>query len=353
MLEALHLYPARILNVCGTCFAIALACSYAGAQPVHQPCTGNDRRAGAAQMLQHGQGAEAAVVLSQLHAECPSDGDTTRLLIEADLQTGSYAEAKQLAGLELKRQNSAGLHVVLGKIAGFEKQYRTAAADFQAAAQLEPTEEILFLYGTSLTKLDFEAATKIERYALGRYPSSVRLHVALAVALYGQGATEEAARHLCEAASLDPTDPQPMKVLAQTEILPESSRAEAVRHLADLHQRYPKDGELLFDYAMANAGRWSGEKGKAPPDLVSQIKAALAMDPALDRADAELGSVYDEDGHYAEAIAVLQRAIVLQPEKPEYHYRLAFTYRKAGNQPAYEGELRSYAEIRARRSTEK
>ncbi len=74
------------------------------------------------------------------------------------------------------------------------------------------------------------------------------------------GKSLEGAQLLCEAEDLNPSDPHPMEILADTEIVPPALAPKITSQLASLHKRYPNDGLILFDYTMVQSGRWSNDK---------------------------------------------------------------------------------------------
>ena len=85
---------------------------------------------------------------------------------------------------------------------------------------MDPSETNVFDFGMSLFHLDHNPAITILRYGVQKYPQSVKVHVALGVVLYADGKSLEGAQHLPEAEELNPSDPHPMEILADTEIIP-------------------------------------------------------------------------------------------------------------------------------------
>ena len=305
-------------------------------------------RAEAGRLLVAGRVAEAVAPLKRAYDLCSGDAENARDLASAAIEAGDTRYAEELLRDLIERQDGAELHSLLGKALARDGSHRDSAAQYQIAARMEPTEARIFDFGTSLMKVNFGAATEILRYGLKTYPASVRMHVALALALYAQDQSEEGARLLCAASALDPNDVHPMEVLADTKIVPKSVQAEAERRLDDLRRRHPGDGLLLFDYLMVKSGRWSGDKAANPSDLVPLLHKALALDPRLSKAHFELALVHDEEKNYSAEIAELQQAIRLTPSVEQFHYRLAFAYRAAGDMPHYKEELARYSSLHSR-----
>jgi tetratricopeptide (TPR) repeat protein len=285
----------------------------------------------------------------QLYAEayslCPADYQNAHDLALAEFADGDSDDAKTLIALLLQNQDRAELHSLLGRIEVAEMKYPAAAVQYKAAAEMDPSEANVFDYGTVLFRLNYDAAIKILRFGTEKYPDSVRLHVALGTALYAQGLLEEGALMLCRAEELNPSDPHPMEILADTEIVPPSVQQRVIGLFEALQRRFPKDGLLLFDYTMVKSGRWSGEKDAIPANFVESLRAALALNPKLHQAYFQLGLVYGAQGKTADEIVFLRKAIALDSEKEQYHYHLATAYRKAGNQHAFEQEMDKFQEI--------
>lgn len=305
-------------------------------------------RALAAQRMQAGDLTTAHALLQKAYILCPNDYENGLDLARADATSGDNDAAERLAQALLSQKDNPTVHSLLGTIESSRKNYKGAAAQYQIAATMEPSEENTFAFGTSLMKVNFGAAAEVLRYGLRTYPLSVKIHVALAVALYAQDQAEEGAKLLCEASDIDTSDVRPMEVLSDTQVIPRSIQPEAEKHLADLHRRFPKDGVILFDYAMVKSGRWSGDKAASPSGFVGLLNAALVLDPHLAKAYFELSTIYDAEKDYPSEIAALKKAIAIDPNAEQSHFRLAFAYRQAGDQAHFQEELARFQELHAK-----
>jgi tetratricopeptide (TPR) repeat protein len=63
-----------------------------------------------------------------------------------------------------------------------------------------------------------------------------------------------------------------------------------------------------------------------------------------------LGLVSAQQGKYAEEIRALKKAISLDPIEDEYHYRLAFAYRKSGDEEKFHEELDEFQKLNHKNS---
>jgi tetratricopeptide (TPR) repeat protein len=291
----------------------------------------------------------ALKLLAEVYATCPSY-ESGRDLADAEIKAGQYESAKSLLNRLLEQQDRPELHSLLGAAQSGANDFKAAAMEYQKAATIDPSEANVFDFGMSLLHLDQNAAITIFRYGLQKYPQSVKIHVALGAALYAAGKSLEGAQLLCDAEDLNPADPHPMEILADTEIVPPALAAKITSQFASLHQRYPNDGLVLFDYTMVQSGRWSNDKAALPPHFIDSLKTALTLNPRLPQAYFQLGLVYAQQGKYAEAISVLKKAISLDPMNDEYHYRLAFAYRKSGDQDKFQEELDQFQKLHSKAS---
>jgi len=268
-------------------------------------------------------------------------------LAAAEISAGESLEAKALLEKLGRQRESVELRSLLGKANTAAGDYRAAAIDFQKAAELDPTEANIFDFGTSLFRLDHGSAITILRYGLQKYPQSIRLRVALGTVLYADGNSLEGARMLCDAEDLDPSDPHPVEVLADTEIVPPELAARLTAQFAALQRRYPNDGIILFDYTMVRSGRWSEQRGALPTDFADSLRRALRLSPNLHQAYFQLSQVAAEHEDFAEQIRLLKKAISLAPNRANYHYQLAFAYKNSGDEQNFRKEMKQFQQLHA------
>jgi Tfp pilus assembly protein PilF len=146
----------------------------------------------------------------------------------------------------------------------------------------------------------------------------------LAVALYANGAYDQAAQRFFEASDLNPSDPGPYLFLAKVE-------SSAITEFDGYLERMRRFAELQPDNARANfyyaASLW--KKGDAR-QAEALLKKALQLDPRLADAHLQLGIIYFARQDFPQAIAAFEHAIVIDPQIEEAHYRLAQTYARTG-----------------------
>jgi len=227
------------------------------------------------------------------------------------------------------------------------ESYKTIALEAQRLAEADPSEDNLFQYASSLMKLDYHSAETIYRFAIGKYPNSVRLHAGLASSLEGQSQIDEAAAELYRAAELAPTDPHPLEFLVATKQIPSALSQNVLDGLRRLRRLYPNDGLILFDYEMVLSNRYTDGSSPAPPDFVPILKRALRLTPQLPEAYFQLSLVYEDKNDYPEEAQVLRRAVQLSPQDPRFRFRLAMAYKRLGNNDLYLKEMSIFKQIQA------
>ena len=217
--------------------------------------------------------------------------------------------------------------------------YKRIALQAQRIADSDPSESNLFQYASSLMKLDYHSAEVIYRFALEKYPDSVRLHVGLASTLGSQSDYDAAAAELLMAADLAPADPHPLEFLVATQAIPPAMAKRAADGLLRLHRMYPQDGLILFDYEMVLSNRYIDNTSPVPADFEEQLKEAIRLNPRLHEAYFQLGIVYDDHKAYADEIQLLCQAVQLSPENEQYRYHLAIAYKRLGDKAAFLKEM--------------
>jgi tetratricopeptide (TPR) repeat protein len=230
-----------------------------------------------------------------------------------------------------------------------------AAAPYQRAAHLAPTEEHLFDWGNNLLPLRaFDEAAQVFTAAIKRHPQSARLYVGLGIARYARGQYEDAVKAFCQAADLAPSDPRPYQFLGDMYGVAPELGSEVTTRLARFANANPRNALAQFYYAM---NLWKGRSPQSPPADMARVEALLRQAVSLDRRLAkgflELGVLLSDQQRYKEAIQELQRAIQVEPDLAQAHYRLAQAYQRTGQSALAAKELEIFQQINDRLSRKK
>ena len=221
---------------------------------------------------------------------------------------------------------------------------KKAALDAQRQAESDPSEANLFLYASSLMKLDYPSAEKIYRFGIGKFPDSVRLHAGLASSLWAQGRLDEGAAELYRAAEIAPDDPHPLEFLVAAGHIPAALTQKVGDGLRNLHQRYPRDGLILFDYEMVVSNRCCAN-GPVPDDFVPMLQEAIRLTPQLAEAHFQLSLAYEQTGESSKELQALREAVRLAPEDDHYRYNLAMLYKRLGNTEGFQSEMSAFLKL--------
>ncbi len=280
----------------------------------------------------------------------PGDYENNYALALADFDSADYNQAHDQIVSLLHAQtdaheDQAAPHHLLAMISEKLGDPLEAVREYQRAAELDPSEANVFDWGSELL-LHRAAEPAIEVLTKGHqlFPQSVRMLAALGAAWYESGSYQKAAQSLCRASDLNPSDPDPylfMGRMQATEAVPSAAVAERLRRFAKLH---PESATANYYYAVSLS-----KSGAADAATRAQRKALLAkslqLDPKLAPGYLQLGIVYAEEKDLAQAIAAYRRAISIDPNLEQAHYRLAQAYRQTGETAKAREEVKLYAKI--------
>lgn len=261
--------------------------------------------------------------------------------------------AEQLRSAVEREPANAALHHRLGNADEQIGNSLEAVREYQRAAELDATEPNLFDWGAEL--LAHRAVDQaVEVFSKGNrlFPGSVRMQLGLATAWYSRGAYDQAARHFFEACDLNPSDPGPYVFLGKVqsvEILQSDGYLERMARFATL-----QPGNALANYYYA-ASLWKRWKGPADSETRAKVQSllekAVRLDPNLAAGYLQLGIFYADQKDFPNAISAYQKAIAVNPQLEETHYRLAQAYRQNGDELKAQREFELHTRL-SRKSAE-
>jgi tetratricopeptide (TPR) repeat protein len=96
---------------------------------------------------------------------------------------------------------------------------------------------------------------------------------------------------------------------------------------------------------------WKGKRTQDPSLDLHQIESLLTksieLDPKLAEAQLQLGNLYSDQSKYPDAIPHYKRALELNADLPDAHYRLGQAYVRTGDKDRAQQELQVYQQLRA------
>jgi len=285
--------------------------------------------------------------LQRAKAINPPDYANSYDLALALLETGKLEPARAEVTRLLAIQDTGELHNLIGNVEEHAGRLVEAAREYEIAAHKDPTESHLFDWGNDLIQLSaFDPAEQVFSAALERHPRSARLNVGHGIVQYARGQYDDAVKSFCRAADLDPADPRAYQFLGEMYgVVPLGT--DVAERFARFVKAQPRNALAHFHYAMI---LWRGQSESPPADLArveALLKRAVTLDPKLVKALFELGVLLSDQERYPEAIDVLRRAIALEPDQAQAHYRLARAYQRAGRQALAAQELEKFQQLKA------
>jgi tetratricopeptide (TPR) repeat protein len=263
----------------------------------------------------------------------------------AALKSGDSSEASAAAP---EAARAADSHRLAGDRAEHSGDPLAAVHEYEQAVRLNPSEQNYFAWGTELLlHRAIKPAAEVFTKGSVAHPKSARTLAGLGAALYASGAYADAARRVCEASDLQPADPTPYLFLGKMEKAAPDPLPCAEQKLARFVHDQPTNALGNYYYAVAlwkqsRGAEKSSENSPVLQQAEALLKKAVAADPKLDEAYVQLGVLYSAKGDFAQAISAYKKAIEVNLQSGEAHYRLALAYKRVGQDDKSEQELQLY-----------
>lgn len=281
--------------------------------------------------LRSGKYADAAQSLDAAYRIRPSNAENEYALAEACEKAGDTARAREYFQRLSASGNTADLHRLAGMVDESVGDPVAAVHDFALAARNNPSEQNYFAWGSELLyhRAVLQARDVFEE-GVRAWPRSARMLTALGTALFAGALYDDAAERLCQAAALEPDNPEPYLFLGRIEVAAPRPLPCVAQELAQFHQREP--GNALADYyfAMALWKQQTSSADSSTQQIAALLHQATAADPGCGEAWLELGNLQAQSGDYSSAIQLYTRAIEAKPQLTEAYYRLGAAYDRTG-----------------------
>ena len=93
-------------------------------------------------------------------------------------------------------------------------------------------------------------------------------------------------------------------------------------------------------------GKRAQDPSLDPRQIESLLTKSIELDPALAEAQLQLGNLYSDQSKYADAIPHYKRALELNTDLADAHYRLGQAYVRTGEKDRAQAELQVYQQLR-------
>ncbi len=299
--------------------------------------------------IQNGKLAEARPLLKAAYQVQPDSYDNGYDLAMADFQLGQLGEAREIAESIAKKQNTGELQNLLGQIDEKDGRFVEAANEFESAAHMDPSEDNLFDWGSEmLLHRTFEPAIDIFKQATIRYPHSPRLFIGLGLALYSRGRYDDAVQALLTASDLSPSDPRCYVFLSKASDSSPKQAEGVIQRFRRYAELRPEDALAQYYYAIA---LWKGKRSEdSSADLhavESLLLKSITLDGTIPEVHVQLGDLYAGQHLYEKSIPEYVRALELNPNLSDAHYRLGTDYVHVGQKEQAQKEFAVYQKLRA------
>jgi tetratricopeptide (TPR) repeat protein len=299
--------------------------------------------------IETGNVAEARPLLEQAQQIDPGSYDNGYDLAMADFLLGRLDAARQIVLNLLKAKDSSELHNLLGQIQEKDGKFVDAANQFEIAAHMDPSEEDLFDWASEmLLHMTYEPAITVYQEGTQRFPASPRMWIGLGLTLYSRGKYDDAVKALIRAVDLSPNDARCYLFLSKAYDSSPAQADDVIQRFRRYAEAQPGNALAQYYYALS---LWKGKRtGDLTVDIStveSLLQKSVALNGALPEAHVQLGNLYAEQHSYEKSIPEYVRALELNPDLSDAHYRLGTDYVHIGQKDRAQQEFDIYRKLRA------
>ena len=302
--------------------------------------------------LHAGRYRESLPLLEAAYRLDSANENNERDLALAYEQTGDFKQAREHVDNLLKRKNDADLHRMAAELDEKLGDPLGAVQEDQRAVALNPSEQNYFAWGSELLlhRAVWQAAD-VFRNGVKAHPHSVRLLTGLGTALFAGAAYDEAARNLCAASDLDPSNPEPYIFMGKVAMAAPTPLPCIEAKLARFAKDQPDSSIANYLYAMAMwKQQQSSSSSPAMQDVERLLTKAVTIDPRCSDGFLQLGILAASQHNYKKAIQLYTKASEVNPQLAEAHYRLGVAYEHLGEHDKAQQEFQLHDQIEKRQA---
>jgi tetratricopeptide (TPR) repeat protein len=277
---------------------------------------------------------EAAVDFAAASALTPDRGDLLYDLALANFRAGHLDDALTSAEHAKSVADSGSIEILIGDIQEKRGDALAAVHAYQAAVNLEPSEERYHLaLGLELLRHQtFDAALVVLNQASTLFPQCLRVKILLGLAYYFVDRSADAIRALQEAAKIDPRDETAARYLGEITLqdtsTPDPAAIVQVCSFADEHPQN-KTADAFCGGILLKVARDSRDISRRP-EILRRLQHAARIAPREPMARCQLGKALEWAELWSQARPETEACVRLDPGSPDGHYQLARIYRRLG-----------------------
>ena len=296
--------------------------------------------------------AEAVPLLEAAGRINPADDANQYDLVLAYEESGELAQAGKHAHEVLAHGHSADLYRLAGEVDEKLGDPLSAVHEFEHAAQLNPSEQNYFAWGSELLlHRAVWQAQEVFRKGVDAYPKSVRMQTAMGAALFAGARYDAAAVRLCEASDLDPADSSPYVFMGKIQMAAPNPLGCIEPKLARFAQQQPRNAEANYLYAMSILKRQEQVPNKATLQQAEGLLAkAVSLDPKCSEAYLQLGIIAASQKAFDPAIDFYKKAIAADPTLADAYYRLGVAYDRTAQPEKAREQFQLHDQIKQRQT---
>ena len=265
--------------------------------------------------------------------------------IDTLITSGNLPQARQRLQQEAaaRRESSPGLYLE-ARILFEERRYAEALAVVQRAVAKVPADAELYkLAALSAVRIDrLDIAEPALKTAVQLAPGDYLVHFHLGALYYTKSLFVLAKAELEKAAALNPSYMPALLFLALTleEVGDEKTTVATYRKAIEVATVQRTAREMPFIYL----GRFYYRLNRFDEGL-ALLEKAVAMNPGSAEAQLELGKTFHALKRDGEAVAALERSAAEDAQNPEPHYLLFRIFESGGREQAAQGALKRFQEL--------
>jgi len=265
---------------------------------------------------------------------------------------GDFSPAREQVRTLLAKGESVELDRLAGELDEALGDPMTAVHEYELAVRMDPSEQNYFEWGSELlVHRAILQALEVFQQGAKAYPKSTRMLSALGAALFAGARYDEAAERLCDASDLNPADPEPYVFMGRIEMAAPNPLACVELKLKRFADQQPGNALANYFYAVA---LWKGQgqpaDGRVAQRVESLLTKAVTIDVKCGDAYLELGILAFSQRNYPKAIGFYEKAIAVNPELADAHYRLAVAYDRTGEPEKAKKEFELHDAVRKRQA---
>jgi tetratricopeptide (TPR) repeat protein len=264
----------------------------------------------------------------------PADKDLLLATAVAEFRASLLDQALAHAQSAKSIQNSAPIENLIGDIQEKRGDSLAAVHSYQAAVELAPDNE-QFRLALALELLRHhtsDAAILVLEQAIKRFPSSLKINVALALGYFLVNRDADATKVLLDAMRLDSGRDFVLQYLSELLITqgdtPDPAVVAEICADADAHPMSGR-GQAVCGGLLLRVQIDRGDTSRHA-ELLQRLQKAVHLAPQDDTARCQLGKALALDQHWPEARKQMEECARLVPDSTEWHYQLARIYLRLG-----------------------